>query len=74
MDGVKINKKGQITIPKEIRDQLGWTSDISLIVEKSEWNVIVRPASICLRCKKALPDAAKGVCPNCPPPITIEVY
>ncbi len=76
MDEVKINKRGQITIPKEIRDRLGLEAGISLLVIEDERKITLRPAIVCRRCGKALPDAFRNsrTCPDCPPPNFIRIY
>ena len=43
MDEIKMNAKGQITIPKAMREKLGWNSDIPLAIDTIERKVVLRP-------------------------------
>ncbi len=76
MDEVKINKRGQITIPKALRDRFGLESGISLSIAEDDGKIIIRPAIVCHHCGKTLPDAFRKshTCPSCPPPVIIKVY
>ena len=76
MDDIKMNAKGQITIPKAMREKLGWNSDIPLAIDTIEGKVVLRPAIVCPICGKALTEVCRkaGGCANCPPPKMIKVY
>ena len=76
MDEIKMNTKGQITIPKSMREELGWNSDIPLAIDVLEGEIVLRPSIVCPACKKALPEAYRkeGRCPGCPPPKIVKVY
>ncbi len=76
MAEIKMNKRGQITIPKEIRDTYGWFSNITLEIKEDERKIILVPAIVCHRCGKPLSDKFRktGTCPDCPPPKIITVY
>jgi AbrB family looped-hinge helix DNA binding protein len=39
----RLSTKGQLIIPKEIRDLLGWTPGVELEVEEHGDHVVVRP-------------------------------
>ena len=70
---VKINAKGQITIPKSLREKFGLKSGISLTVAEDAGKILIKPAAACGRCGKALPSLS-STCPDCPPPKIIKVY
>ena len=76
MSEVKINKKGQIVIPKYIRDKYGLAPGITLFIEDFDYYIGVRPISKCPRCGKALPDELRdrGACEGCPLPEKIIIY
>ncbi len=76
MSEMKMNSRGQITIPKSMREKLGWTSDIPLMMEAIEGRIVVRPSIVCSACGKALSEAYRKEerCPDCPPPKIIKVY
>ena len=76
MDYYKINKRGQITIPKYICDKLGWTTDIPLDICLFEEKIIVKPVKICPGCLKPLPTELleRGTCIDCPPPKEFIIY
>ena len=71
-----MNAKGQIAVPKSMREKLGWSSDIPLAIAVIEGKIVVRPAIICSACGKALPETYKkeGRCPTCPPSKIVKVY
>ena len=77
---VKINKRGQITIPKPIRDSLGLVPGITLNVNDYDRiysrEIVVAPVVICHHCRKALPDEfiESRACPDCPPLKIIQLY
>ena len=70
---VKVDKKGKITIPKNIRDLYGFTSGTELVLEYNmEYDgprIVLRPRYCCSACKKALPAelAERGACLDCTP-------
>lgn len=76
MDDIKMNAKGQITIPKSMREKLGWNSDIPLAIDVIEGRVVLRPAIVCPACGKVLTEAYRkaGRCSTCPPPKIVKVY
>lgn len=72
MDKMKINKKGQITIPKYIRDKYGLKDGISMKIYDYDGELRLKPVNFCYTCGKALPDGTP--CPNCPPRDVIHIY
>ena len=76
MDDIKMNAKGQITIPKTMCEKLGWNSDVPLAIAVLEGKIVLRPSIVCSACKKALPEAYRkeGRCPGCPPLKIVKVY
>ena len=72
MDKMKINKRGQITIPKSIRDKYGLKDGFSLTFSAYDDKLMLKPANFCHTCQKALPDGTP--CPNCPPKKTVYLY
>ena len=69
---MKINERGQITIPKELREKYALLPGIKLTVEERDGKILLQPSNFCPSCKKALPDGES--CPDCPPPKTTYVY
>jgi AbrB family looped-hinge helix DNA binding protein len=69
---IKINKRGQITIPKSIRDKYGLNDGITLTLEYRDGVPMLRPDNFCRNCKKALPYGK--MCADCPPIETIWIY
>ncbi len=43
MDTTKLSSKGQVIIPKDIRDELGWRSGEELIVSRECGRVVLEP-------------------------------
>ena len=76
MDCYKINKRGQITIPKHVRDRHGWTTDIPMGIEMREGEIIIKPLHACCRCGRALTEelAKRGACLTCAPPEIHVIY
>ena len=72
----KINQKGQITIPKEIREKYGLVRGITLDIRADGDKIIVKPAYTCHNCGKALPDelGSRGACADCHLPKVFIVY
>ena len=72
----KINKRGQITIPKYIRDKHGFVQGISFYFCEREREIIIYPVCQCCSCGKALPDELidRGACLSCPPPKITVLY
>lgn len=42
----KLSTKGQVILPKEIRNRRGWSAGTALIVEDTERGVLLKPQSI----------------------------
>ena len=76
MDKVKINGRGQITIPKELRKMFGLTKGITVSITDDEKKIVVTPAYVCARCGKTLTDDRKDyrTCVGCPPKEIYIVY
>ena len=76
MDYYKINKRGQITIPKYIREKYDWTTDIPLDILEKEGAILIKPAYVCCQCKKPLPKELfeRRACLDCTPPVEIAIY
>ena len=72
----KINKKGQITIPKYYREKLGLVDGISIDVTEGKGELIISPVKTCHNCGKPLPDELikRGACLDCPLPQVIVIY
>ena len=72
----KINKKGQITIPKYYREKLGLADGISLDVMEKSGELIIKPVKTFHNCGKPLPDELirRGACLDCPLPKVIVIY
>ncbi len=45
MDTTKLSAKGQVVLPKRVRDELGWEIGTEFIVERSGTGVTLRPKS-----------------------------
>ena len=63
---IKSNSKGQITIPKAIREKYGLTAKITRIIYDCDVKIAIEPNNTFFRCHKALPDGAIS-CLDCPP-------
>ena len=59
MSEIKMNSKGQITIPKAIREKYGWFPGVTLEIGEDEKKIEVAAAFVCHRCGRVLPDALK---------------
>ena len=46
MSSIKLSTKGQLIIPKEVRDRHGWSAGTELIVEDLGHAVVIRSADI----------------------------
>ncbi len=53
-----ISSKGQVVIPKSVRDAFGWESGTQLIVDTDEFGVLLRPL---LNKRARAAEIAKGV-------------
>ena len=76
MRKIKINEKGQITIPKKIRDKYRLVAGTELQIDVVDKCIVIKPAVFCYRCGKALPEELRGVdvCPDCPPLKVVKIY
>ncbi len=45
MDTTKLSAKGQIVLPKRVRDAHGWAPGVEFVVENTEAGVLLRPKS-----------------------------
>ena len=69
----KIDKRGKITIPKRIRDELGFTSGVAVRIYADKNygipKIMLCPEHICSACGKGLPDelVERGACLDCTP-------
>lgn len=43
MDTTKLSAKGQVVLPKRVRDELGWEIGTEFVVERSGTGVTLRP-------------------------------
>ena len=66
---IKIDKKGRITIPKDLRDKYNLNHNIILYFNNDNSTITLRPASVCCECGKALPKELyhKRACAECTP-------
>ncbi|MBO5907009.1 MAG: AbrB/MazE/SpoVT family DNA-binding domain-containing protein [Clostridia bacterium] len=66
---IKMNKNGQIKIPKAIRDCFEYKEGTIFKADVYGGVLKLEPLAYCRRCGKALPNEFKGVptCSNCPP-------
>lgn len=56
MRAVKVLPKGQITLPKEVREELGIRVGDTLVLEKAGQKVLLRKGKTLLEYKGVLPD------------------
>jgi AbrB family looped-hinge helix DNA binding protein len=49
MDTIRLSSKGQLVLPKPVRDSFGWTQGMEFSVEPSKDGVLLRP----VRCFEA---------------------
>lgn len=61
MRAVKVLPKGQITLPKEVREELGINVGDTLVLEKEGQKVLLRKGKTLLEYKGALPDLGMSV-------------
>ena len=45
MDTTKLSAKGQVVLPKGVRDAHGWTPGVEFVVENTAGGVLLRPKS-----------------------------
>jgi AbrB family looped-hinge helix DNA binding protein len=46
METTRVSTKGQIVLPKSIRDELRWTTGTELVIENRPEGVVLRPAKL----------------------------
>ena len=75
---IKIDKKGRVTIPKELRDKYNLTEGIKVyFYDGQEYGgILLKPVASCSACKKALSEQLyeRGACLGCKPPVRIFIY
>lgn len=66
---VKMNKKGQITVPKIFREWLDYVDGTTFKIDVVEGILRLEPLVYCRRCGRAMPESFRGalVCEKCPP-------
>ena len=66
---IKIDKRGRITIPKDLREKYNLTHNITLYLNNENSSLTLRPAFVCCECGKALPKELydKHACAECTP-------
>lgn len=66
---ITLSSKGQVVIPKEIRDQLHWTAGLELSIETTESGVLLRshPQKKGIRLEEL-----RGFLKSVSPPLTTE--
>lgn len=69
MARTRISSKGQVVLPKEVRDRQGWAAGTELEVETCGNLVVLRPVRTVLRSK--LEDVV-GCIPYDGPPVSVE--
>jgi AbrB family looped-hinge helix DNA binding protein len=70
MDTTRLSAKGQVVLPKRVRDAHGWEPGVEFIVESTEAGVLLRPRTASRTGSIA---ALAGLC-KVPgrPPVTVE--
>lgn len=58
MEKTRVSSKGQIVIPKSIRDEEGWTEGTELAVERTPQGVLLRNAGRVPFARKSIEDVA----------------
>lgn len=58
MEKTRVSSKGQIVIPKSIRDEEGWTEGTELDVERTPAGVILRNSARTSKARKSLDEVA----------------
>ena len=73
---VKINKKGQITIPKAFRDCYNYASGTTFKINVSRGVLELEPLVYCRHCGRAMPAELRGalVCADCSPLISFTFH
>ena len=72
----KVNKRGQLIIPKRYLKKLGINAGYTVDVKSYDGEIIINPSYFCFHCKKPLPDELRErraclTCPPAPPPVMI---
>lgn len=66
---VRLSSKGQIVIPKSVRQVHGWPPGQEFVVEEAEGGVLLRPRP---RFAPTTVDAVFGSLPYAGPPLSVE--
>jgi len=69
MPDTTVSTKGQVVIPKEIRDRLGWRPGTSLQIEERGDRVVLRQSR---RARRTTVDELSGCLPYNGPPKSVE--
>lgn len=69
MPDTTVSTKGQVVIPKEIRDRLGWRPGTSLLIEERGDQVVLRQTR---RVRRTTVDELSGCLPYNGPPKSVE--
>ena len=65
----KVSTKGQVILPKQIRERRQWDAGTELVVEDTPEGVLLKPAMLVLRTD---PDKVFGMLPFSGKPKTVE--
>ncbi len=65
----RMSTKGQVILPKSIRDRRGWGAGVRLVVEETAEGVLLKPAPAFA---KGAPGAAYGVLRRGGPPLPLD--
>ncbi len=71
MRAIKINERGQITIPKSIRNKYGLKKGVEFKVTEYDEILKIEIAKLCSKCGKAI---LHKYCPDCPRPKQTFIY
>ena len=69
MDTTKLSAKGQVVLPKRVRDELGWKAGTEFVVERSGAGVTLTPK---VASRKGSIRDLRGVLKYKGPPISLE--
>ena len=69
MSTTRLSSKGQVIIPKQVREARGWTEGMELIVEETEAGVTLRPKRLF---KSATLDEVVGCAQYKGPPKSLD--
>ena len=69
METTRVSSKGQVVLPKSIRDEMDWPPGTHLTIEKKDCSVVLRRARTI---RPTIIDEVAGMLKYDGPPVTLE--